>query len=118
MPLADRCIHQFNSGVRSRGEQYFLEDRVSVRSRGVSDFRAFVHGEAEYEVVLDWGFSREQLAVCCTCPYYDEHANCKHIWATILAADEANIGPRGKGRLGILPMDPEDYEADDDGSWI
>ncbi len=118
MPLADRCIHQFNSGVRSRGEQYFLEDRVSVRTRGASDFRAFVHGEAEYEVVLDWGFSREQLAVCCTCPYYDEHANCKHIWATILAADEANAGPRGKGPLGILPMDPEDYADNDDDPWI
>ena len=87
-----------------------------MRSRGPSDFRAFVHGESEYEVVLDWGFSREQLAVCCTCPYYDEHANCKHIWATILAADEANVGPRGKGPLGILPMDPEDY-ADDDDDW-
>ena len=65
-------------------------------------------------MVLDWEFSREQLAVCCTCPYYDEHATCKHIWATILAADTANIGPRGKGRLGILPMEPEDYDDDDD----
>ncbi len=118
MSLADRCIHDFDSGVRSRGEQYYLLGRVSMRSRGSSEYRASVQGESEYKVVLDWGFSREQLSVCCTCPYYDEHAICKHIWATILAADAANAGPRGKGRLGILPMDPEDYEADDDDSWI
>ena len=118
MSLADRCIHQFDSGLRRRGEQYFREHRVTVRSPGPSDVRAFVQGESEYEVVLDWGFSREQLAVCCTCPYYDDHAVCKHIWATILAADAANIGPRGKGRLGILPMAPDDYDADDDDSWI
>ncbi|MGA2253341.1 MAG: SNF2-related protein [Thermoguttaceae bacterium] len=118
MSLADRCIHEFDSGVRSRGEQYFRETRVSPGARGPSDFRAYVHGGSDYEVVLDWEFSREQLAVCCTCPYYDEHATCKHIWATILAADAANIGPRGKSRLGVLPMDPEDYDDDDDGSWI
>ena len=117
MSLADRCVHEFESGIRSRGQQYFRENRVAVRSIGPSDFRAFVEGESQYAVFLDWGFSREQLAVCCTCPYYEEHAKCKHIWATILAADAANVGPRGKGRLGLLPMDPEDYDGDDD-SWI
>ncbi len=118
MSLADRCLTQFDSGVRSRGQQYFREDRVTVHSQGPSDFRAVVQGDSEYEVMLDWGFSREQLAVCCTCPYYADHSVCKHIWATILAADAANTGPRGKGRLGILPMDPEDYDPDDDGLWI
>ena len=116
MSLADRCIHHFNSGIRSRGEQYVLERRVSIQSVGRNELRALVRGESEYEVVLDWEFSREQLAVCCTCPYYDEHAICKHIWATILAADMTNLGPRGKGRLGILAMEPDDYDEDD--SWI
>ncbi len=116
MSLADRCIHHFNSGIRARGEQYVLERRVSIQSVGRNELRALVRGESEYEVVLDWEFSREQLAVCCTCPYYDEHAICKHIWATILAADMTNLGPRGKGRLGILAMEPDDY--DEDNSWI
>jgi superfamily II DNA or RNA helicase len=115
MSLAVRCLHEFVSGMRARGQQYFEENRVSVRPRGQSDFRAIVQGEADYEVVLDWGFSREQLAVCCTCPYYEGHAVCKHIWATILAADLEQAGPRGKGRLGILPMDPEDYSFAQEG---
>jgi len=120
MSLADRCIHEFEGGIRRRGEQYFREGRVSPGEREPGEFRAFVRGESEYEVVLDWEFSREQLAICCTCPYYDEHATCKHIWAAILAADAANIGPRGKNRLGVLPMEPEDYqdEGDDDDSWL
>ena len=94
MSLADRCIHEFDSGIRSRGEQYFREDRVTLRSRGQAMSGHIVQGESEYEVVLDWGFSREQLAVCCTCPYYDEHAICKHIWATILAAERQHRSPR------------------------
>ena len=118
MSLADRCMQLFDSVLRRRGEQYFRESRVTVRSRGPSDFQAFVEGESEYSVLLDWGLSREQLAVCCTCPYYDDHAVCKHIWATILAADAINIGPRGKGRLGILPLDPEQYDPDNDDLWI
>jgi len=119
MSLADRCIQEFDAGVRRRGEQYFREGRVSPGDRGPGEFRAYVHGESEYEVVLDWEFSREQLAVCCTCPYYDEHATCKHIWATILAADAKNIGPPGKHQLGVLPMEPEDYDDDDeDDLWL
>ncbi|MEI8376491.1 MAG: SNF2-related protein [Planctomycetota bacterium] len=117
MSLADRCFYEFDSGVRNRGYQYFHEGRVSVRGHGLNEFRASVHGSSDYDVVLDWEFSREQLAVYCTCPYYDDHESCKHIWATILAADKAKIGPRGKGRLGVLPMDPDDYDPDDYGSW-
>ena len=79
MSLADRCFYAFDSGVRNRGYQYFREDRVSVRGCGPSEFRASVHGTSDYDVVLDWGFSREQLAVYCTCSYYDDHASCKHI---------------------------------------
>ena len=102
MSLADRCIHEFESGVRNRGEQYFREGRVTPGEWGPSEYRASVRGESEYEVVLDWEFSREQLAVCCSCSDYEEHATCKHIWATILAVDAANAGPRGKGRLGVI----------------
>jgi superfamily II DNA or RNA helicase len=117
MSLADRCFHHFDSGVRNRGHQYFHEGRVSVRSRGASDLLAVVEGESAYEVMLDWGYSREQLAVCCTCPYYADHDICKHIWATILAADAKRITPGGTKRLGILPMEPDDYDTDDD-EWL
>ena len=30
------------------------------------------------------------LTLFCDCPYYDEVGGCKHIWATILAADAQN----------------------------
>jgi superfamily II DNA or RNA helicase len=113
MPLADRCMQEFEAEIRARGQQYFIEDRVTFLSLEADEYRTLVEGENDYTVVLDWGFSREQLAVCCTCPYYEEHGTCKHIWATILAADAEHAGPRGKGRLGILPMDPEDYSDDD-----
>ena len=95
MSLADRCIHQFDSGA-PQPRRAVLSRRPGNAAHAGHEAKCghSSHGESEYEVVLDWGFSREQLAVCCTCPYYDEHAICKHIWATILAADARGIGPR------------------------
>ncbi len=118
MSLALRCTQYFKSELRLKGEHYFCDGRVTERSREPSHFQAFVQGESQYVVLLDWGL-RDQLVVCCTCPYYDEHAVCKHIWATILAADAAKIGPRRKGdRLDVLPMDPEEYDPEDYDPWI
>src|SRR5262249_30615613 len=51
-----------------------------------------------------------------TCPYYEDKGLCKHIWATILAADRLRDGPRGRSRLELVAMDPEDYEQGDDDS--
>ncbi len=118
MPLASRCSHAFDSEIRNRGQLYYRQDRVSLLARGSNHVRAVVRGENEYQVVLDWGFSREQLAAGCTCPYFEDHDDCKHIWAAILAADAAKIGPRGTRQLGILALDPEDLGDDDEELWL
>jgi len=113
MSLANRCLHEFDSGIRNRGEALFRARGVTPTTWGGNQFRAHVQDNVQYDVVLDWEFSREQLAVCCSCARYEEHATCQHIWAAILSADTLGSGPRGKAKLGILPMDPEDYEGDE-----
>lgn len=48
---------------------------------------ARVQGSELYDVSLKW--SNGKLAVRCDCPFFEEHGNrCKHIWATILEAEE------------------------------
>ena len=112
MALAERCLQEFDVAIRTRGEQYYRDGRVIlVPFRDKSTAQAVVWGGAAYSVVLDWGFSREQLAVCCECSYFKSTGPCKHIWATILAADARGVGPKGSKRLGLLPMDPEEYEG-------
>ncbi len=118
MSLAVRCLQHFDPMVRTRGQHYFNDGQVVLRDSPRNEFHAVVRGAAEYRVYLDWGSSREQLAVCCTCPYYADKGFCKHIWAAILAADAKSVGPKGRRPIDLLAMDPEDYDLSDDESWL
>ncbi len=52
-----------------------------------TELGAVVVGSETYGVMLKW--TRGELAVLCNCPYFmDQGESCKHLWASILAADE------------------------------
>ncbi|MGO8751936.1 MAG: SNF2-related protein [Thermoguttaceae bacterium] len=113
MPLADRCCADFISQVRSRGEQYVRENRVHFQTVYDDAVAVAVSGDSgEYEVLLDWSEARKGFVeATCTCPYFEDHGLCKHIWATIRKADAQGIGPRnGKRRLSVLEGDLDDKE--------
>jgi len=71
--------------VRSRGLLYYNLGRVRVEHGSASQVKAYVRGSSAYEVSLDW--EDGQLAAYCDCSYYDSAGPCKHIWATLMAAD-------------------------------
>jgi len=49
---------------------------------------AIVRGSEIYEVSLQW--ENPRLFFYCDCPYFEEHSSpCKHLWATILSAQQA-----------------------------
>jgi superfamily II DNA or RNA helicase len=53
-------------------------------------YKAVVHGTDRYTVELS--LDGQRLTADCTCPYFDGSLDpCKHIWATILKADEAGV---------------------------
>jgi superfamily II DNA or RNA helicase len=83
--LAPQLISLFDSAVRSRGESYYREGAVQVRSGSSDRMEAFVRGSQDYQVELDW--DGEKLGIYCSCPHYDSDGKCKHIWASVLAAD-------------------------------
>ena len=61
--------------------------RVKIRMGSPSEVGALVQGSELYNVSLKW--SNGKLTAGCDCPFFEEHGNlCKHIWATILEADE------------------------------
>ena len=81
---------------RQRGDAYFRAGRVFKLESSAAGFRAIVEGSAAYTVTL--ALERNQLEVSCTCPYFSGSFDaCKHIWATILAAD--------RDRLVAVPAD-------------
>jgi len=73
---------------RSRGEAYFHSGRVSGIDADAMTFSASVRGTRRYDVSLT--LDDDRLVVKCTCPYFEGSIEpCKHIWAAILAADQA-----------------------------
>ncbi len=95
--LSSLVKHQFDAGVCTRGFGYFAGGKVQVfgQESGRS-LDASVAGSRLYEVSL--ARERGVLDISCTCPYFEDNGECKHVWATILEAD----------RLGVLQPEPKE----------
>ncbi|HEX5716538.1 MAG TPA: DEAD/DEAH box helicase [Thermoanaerobaculia bacterium] len=74
------------SRVRKRGLQYFRSRNVSVHSSSPDEVTATVTGSDRYRVRL--ARDAKEVVASCSCPYFaDRRELCKHVWATVLAAD-------------------------------
>ena len=85
MSLAGKLLREFTARIRDRGLSYFRSNKVEILQHSESHVDARVKGSRDYLVRLTLG--RVSLDVACTCPYFEEGEECKHIWATMLAAD-------------------------------
>jgi len=87
LELPSILAKEFSVSSRNRGDEYFRLKRVKVHIGSSAEVSATVNGMEPYEVLLK--VSGSKLSVSCTCPYFlGEGQNCKHIWASILTADE------------------------------
>ncbi|MBI4909571.1 MAG: SNF2 helicase associated domain-containing protein [Acidobacteria bacterium] len=76
----------FPGDIRARGRDYFSRGRVRVIAGGESSMEATVRGTEKYDVSFD--LHKNRLDAWCDCPYFDSVGACKHLWATLLAADQ------------------------------
>ena len=98
---------------RSRGESYFRGGRVSAIRANSTNFSANVRGTHPYDVSLS--LNEDCLVVKCTCPHFEGSIEaCKHIWAAILAADQAGVFQVPAGLSLDFDDDPMDAAALDD----
>jgi superfamily II DNA or RNA helicase len=84
--------YEFKRVVRLRGTEYALRGAVEILSGTDSSVLAFVHGTDTYVV----GITRvvenyeTRFDMTCSCPYVaDRWEPCKHLWATLRAAEDA-----------------------------
>jgi superfamily II DNA or RNA helicase len=75
----------FPSGIRTRGEQYFAQQRVRIVNVLPSQLNAIVKGSVGYFVQIN--ASKNLLSASCACPFAADNGICKHIWATLRMAD-------------------------------
>src|SRR5438105_9250255 len=84
--LSTLLAPQFTKSVRHRGEEYYRRDQVRIERSSETELCARVRGSQIYSVELK--FREGSLSVWCDCPYFvDNGVPCKHLWATILAAE-------------------------------
>lgn len=111
MSLVSQVAYQVAGDVRSRGRPYYTSGAVSILAGDNRSVRAKVQGTELYHVSLKR--TRKSLKVACSCPYYEDRLRpCKHIWATILAADAKGYlrGAGGGGRLRVVDDEEATYE--------
>lgn len=88
-------------GVRERGEAYFRGGAVEEIEGGAARVRAVVQGSELYDVGVRFDPESVELLCGCTCEYIAEYGDiCKHIWATLMAAN-------ARGLLGAAHNQPE-----------
>jgi superfamily II DNA or RNA helicase len=109
--LSANLISYVSKRTRERGGDYFALGRVTLVAPDAWFVDATVQGSRLYHVCL----SREDDAIeaWCTCPHCeDEFEACKHIWATVLAAEAqgylAGDGTRTPRHLTLVDPDGED----------
>jgi superfamily II DNA or RNA helicase len=84
----------FDPRVRQRGAEYFAARRVKLTTCRFHVAEAIVRDTSDYEVLLER--QDDSLRVSCSCSSSGSGELCKHIWATVLAA-EAKGGLRWTG---------------------
>lgn len=86
MALTSHLTGQVSKKIRDRGQEYFAARAVTINEASATSVDATVTGTQEYDVSL----IREgrDITAWCSCPYVMDRLDvCKHIWATLLAAE-------------------------------
>ncbi|MGA2739393.1 MAG: DEAD/DEAH box helicase [Bryobacteraceae bacterium] len=105
MKLASVLSSNFDSEIRARGASYYRLGAVRIKRGNATGVEAGVRGSRVYDVEITWDGRR--LALFCDCPYYEDVGACKHLWATILAADSQNYF------TAITRISPKDISFDE-----
>ena len=90
--LAVTFAAAFAPKVRDRGERYYSNCAVEIEYAIGNLLEATVTGGEMYDVSMQ--IDGEMLRVECTCKFVEQGELCKHIYATLLAADSKRFGVR------------------------
>jgi superfamily II DNA or RNA helicase len=119
MTLSELLESKFRGDIRFRGAAYIQAERVSVIRVTPDHLFAVVRDGVEFQTQLSRDASG--LAMTCNCvgtsANPSSNLNCKHLWATILAADSGHY-VAGSAKPGYFPPfavgDDEPLEFDID----
>ena len=116
MNLSARLTRDFSTTTRSRGRNYYRSGMVRIEDGSDSSVIAHVRGSRVYKVSLDLD-ADGTLFVECDCPYFDREGECKHIWATILAAESQGYLSRAAYASDLWVQEVDDNPDEEVGDF-
>jgi len=90
MPIPPAISATFPSDTRDRGQQYFRRGVVRITRVDERGIGATVRGSEIYQVQLSQDEKGDFIHEC-SCPAWATYGVCKHVWATLLAADAQRL---------------------------
>jgi superfamily II DNA or RNA helicase len=111
MPIPPEIAATFPSDTRDRGQQYYRRGVVRITSVDERGIGATVRGGDVYQVQLSQS-EKGDFVHECSCPAWGNYGVCKHVWATLLAADAQRLlrfdglpRTRARGPGAVKPPD-------------
>jgi len=119
MALTTHLSRHVDSKVQGRGFSYYRNGAVQIISGSRKDLQAMVVGSDTYRVEMYR--DRNTVFASCSCPYFEsESMICKHIWATLLAAEKREY-LRGKSNSDPanleIDFENDDWDENEEGGW-
>jgi superfamily II DNA or RNA helicase len=114
MTLLESFTGTFTLSARERGQRYAAQGRVRIVAADDRSIVAKVRGNEVYDVTVRID-AEENLLGSCGCPYFQETMiPCKHLYATLLEAQDLPILEGRKVLAEMLEPEPfEDWEVGD-----
>jgi superfamily II DNA or RNA helicase len=100
----------------TRGSDYFFRRAVTITTGSGSFVQAEVEGQGLYNVSLELFEKSATLTAACDCPHALDGFACKHLWATLLVAEQkGHLAPIAQMQRCDLELTPDaDDDADDE----
>ncbi|QDU80275.1 RNA polymerase-associated protein RapA [Polystyrenella longa] len=120
MALSDILESQFRGDIRFRGASFLETERVAI-SRATADNIFGTVRDSPSSVEFQTQISRADNGVklFCSCSTHLDKPSCRHLWATILAAEQEGIIP-GALRPGFFPPfngTEVEFQLSNDDEW-
>lgn len=90
MTLVELLQSRFRADIRHRGAAYLEAERITLLRVTEENIFGVVVDGAEFQTQLRQ--QPEDVGLFCTCDQFAKSKVCKHLWATILAADRGGFG--------------------------
>ncbi|MGE3974756.1 MAG: SNF2-related protein [Bdellovibrionales bacterium] len=103
--LAYKVQFLFDSQSRTRGREYFLHNAVTFKRLEAGCASFTVRGNYDYDVDIEYDGDTPSFE--CSCPYFMDGNNCKHIWAAILDIDNKGLLKKITGDVASENKSPD-----------